>query len=59
MINRWETGLLKLSCRQVLVTLLNVTHRLDWKTCILLEEKDKADVEQFKAAFAPFDPSLQ
>ena len=59
MINRWETGLLKLSCRQVLVTLLNVTHRLDWKTCILSEEKDKADVERFKAAFAAFDPSLQ
>lgn len=51
-------GLLGYFCRQVLVSLLNITHRLDWKTCILSEEEDNADVELFKKAFAPFDPSL-
>lgn len=44
--------------RQVLVTLLNINERLDWKTCILSEEEDKADIELFKKAFASFDPSL-
>ncbi|KAG8217677.1 CwfJ C-terminus 1-domain-containing protein-like protein, partial [Butyriboletus roseoflavus] len=44
--------------RQVLASLLNITHRLDWKMCILSEEEDKADVELFKKAFASFDPSL-
>ncbi|KAF8447777.1 CwfJ C-terminus 1-domain-containing protein-like protein [Boletus edulis BED1] len=44
--------------RQVLVSLLSITHRLDWKSCILSEEEDRADVELFKKAFAPFDPSL-
>ncbi|KAH0830727.1 CwfJ C-terminus 1-domain-containing protein-like protein [Lanmaoa asiatica] len=44
--------------RQVLVSLLNITHRLDWKTCTLSEEEDKVDVELFKKAFAQFDPSL-
>lgn len=44
--------------RQVLVSLLNIPHRLDWKASVLSEEEDKADVEMFKKAFAPFDPSL-
>lgn len=44
--------------RQVLVTLLNMTDRLDWKACILSEEEDKTDVESFRKAFAPFDLSL-
>ncbi|KAF8844424.1 nuclear protein [Paxillus ammoniavirescens] len=44
--------------RQVLVSLLNIPDRLDWKACMLAEEEDKADVELFKQAFAPFDPSL-
>ncbi|KAG9318642.1 nuclear protein [Chiua virens] len=45
--------------RQVLVSLLNIPHRLDWKTCILTEEEGKADVELFKKAFAQVDPTLQ
>ncbi|KAI6045596.1 nuclear protein [Pisolithus marmoratus] len=44
--------------RQVLVTLLNMTDRLDWKACMLTEEEDKADVESFRKAFTLFDPSL-
>ncbi|KAI6150609.1 CwfJ C-terminus 1-domain-containing protein-like protein [Pisolithus tinctorius] len=44
--------------RQVLVTLQNITDRLDWKACMLTEEEDKADVESFRTAFASFDPSL-
>ncbi|KAL4067785.1 CwfJ C-terminus 1-domain-containing protein-like protein [Scleroderma citrinum] len=44
--------------RQVLVTLLNIPERLDWKSCMLTEEGDKADAESFKKAFATFDPSL-
>lgn len=54
-----KVGLLGYFCRQVLVSLLNITHRFDWKTCILSEEEDKADVELFRKAFAPFDPALQ
>ena len=44
--------------RQVLVTLLNMPERLDWKACMLTEEEDKADAEGFKKAFATFEPSL-
>ncbi|KAH7921377.1 nuclear protein [Leucogyrophana mollusca] len=44
--------------RQVLVSLLDIPDRFDWKACMLAEEEDKADVQAFKAAFAPFDPSL-
>lgn len=44
--------------RQVLVALLNMPERLDWKACMLTEEEDKADAEGFKKAFAVFDPSL-
>ncbi|KAF8559737.1 hypothetical protein OG21DRAFT_1502968 [Imleria badia] len=44
--------------RQVLVSLLKITQRLDWKMCILSEEEDNADVELFKNAFTLFDPSL-
>ena len=44
--------------RQVLVTLLNMPERLDWKACMLTEAEDRADAESFKAAFASFDPSL-
>ncbi|KIM60650.1 hypothetical protein SCLCIDRAFT_123747 [Scleroderma citrinum Foug A] len=44
--------------RQVLVTLLNMPERLDWKACMLTEEDDKTDAESFKKAFATFDPSL-
>lgn len=53
-----KMGRLEYYCRKVLVSLLNITHRLDWKMCILSEEEDKADVELFKKAFAPLDPSL-
>ncbi|KAG7092838.1 hypothetical protein E1B28_009152 [Marasmius oreades] len=43
--------------RQVLVNLLGMPERLDWKACTLTEEEDRADAAAFKAAFAPFDPS--
>ncbi|KAJ7256491.1 CwfJ C-terminus 2-domain-containing protein-like protein [Mycena haematopus] len=44
--------------RQVLVSLLNTPERLDWKACTLPEDEDRADAQAFKAAFAPFDPTL-
>ncbi|KZT09782.1 nuclear protein [Laetiporus sulphureus 93-53] len=44
--------------RQVLVNLLGMRDRFDWKACAQSERDDKADVEVFKDAFAPFDPSL-
>jgi len=44
--------------RQVLVSLLGLPDRMDWKACTLSEEEDKADAQAFKTAFAPFDPSL-
>ncbi|CCM03628.1 uncharacterized protein FIBRA_05772 [Fibroporia radiculosa] len=44
--------------RQVLVSLLGMQDRFDWKACMQTEEEDKADVQAFKRAFAPFDPSL-
>ncbi|GBE81690.1 hypothetical protein SCP_0400610 [Sparassis crispa] len=44
--------------RQVLVNLLNMLDRFDWKACVQTEDEDKADVKAFKAAFSPFDPSL-
>ncbi|KAJ7481198.1 CwfJ C-terminus 2-domain-containing protein-like protein [Mycena galericulata] len=44
--------------RQVLVSLLNMPERLDWKACTLGEDEDRADAQAFKAAFAPFDPTL-
>lgn len=44
--------------RQVLVSLLDMPDRFDWKACMLSEEDDRADALAFKTAFAPFDPSL-
>ena len=44
--------------RQVLVGLLGMPNRLDWKACMLSEEEDRADAQAFKNAFAPFNPSL-
>ncbi|PPQ98832.1 hypothetical protein CVT24_003386 [Panaeolus cyanescens] len=41
--------------RQVLVNLMNMPERLDWKACMLSEEEDKSDAQAFKAAFAPFN----
>jgi hypothetical protein len=43
--------------RQVLVSLLNMPDRLDWKACMLTDDEDKAEAQAFKGAFAPFDPS--
>ncbi|KAL0060002.1 hypothetical protein AAF712_013238 [Marasmius tenuissimus] len=43
--------------RQVLVNLLNIPERLDWKACTLSEDEDRADAAAFKTTFAPFDPS--
>ncbi|KII88125.1 hypothetical protein PLICRDRAFT_41246 [Plicaturopsis crispa FD-325 SS-3] len=44
--------------RQVLVQLLAMPERMDWKACMLSEEDDRADAQAFKAAFAPFDPTM-
>lgn len=43
--------------RQVLVDLMGIPERLDWKACMLSEEEDKVDAQAFKSAFAPFTPS--
>ena len=40
----------------VLASLLKMEDRADWKSCLQSEEEDKADVQAFKAVFAPFDP---
>ena len=48
-------GLLTFSLRQVLVSLLDMPNRLDWKACLLSEADDRADAESFKIAFAPFN----
>ncbi|KAK7040914.1 hypothetical protein VNI00_009510 [Paramarasmius palmivorus] len=42
--------------RQVLVNLLGMPDRVDWKACMLNEDEDRADAEAFKQAFAPFKP---
>jgi hypothetical protein len=44
--------------RQVLVGLLGMPNRLDWKACMLSEEEDRADAQAFKDAFALYNPSL-
>lgn len=45
--------------RQVLVSILGMADRFDWKACTQPEEEDKEDAQAFKAAFLPFDPSLE
>jgi hypothetical protein len=58
-ITRLNTNvLIKSSRRQVLVSLLGMPERFDWKECEQSEEDDKRDVQQFKDAFSVFDPSL-
>jgi hypothetical protein len=42
----------------VLVSLLNMPERFDWKECAQSEEQDREDAQAFKLAFAPFDPTL-
>lgn len=44
--------------RQVIVQLLGMPERFDWKECEQDEEDDKKDVKAFKEAFSVFDPSL-
>ncbi|TCD60562.1 hypothetical protein EIP91_009865 [Steccherinum ochraceum] len=44
--------------RQVLVGLLGMPERFDWKECTQSDEDDRADAQAFKDAFKPFDPSL-
>jgi len=44
--------------RQALVSLLGTPDRLDWRACMLSEEDDKVDAQAFKAAFAPFNPTV-
>ena len=49
---------LRLRCiRQVLVGLLEMPDRMDWRACMLSEDEDKADAQAFKNAFVPFDPT--
>ena len=43
----------------MLVAILGMGDRFDWKACTQSEEEDLEDVQAFKAAFAPFDPSLE
>lgn len=42
--------------RQVLVNLMGMPERLDWRACTLSEEDDRADAQAFKVAFEPFNP---
>lgn len=44
--------------RQVLAKLLKMEERVDWKACMQSEAEDREDVQAFKTAFAPFDPSM-
>ncbi|KAI0372979.1 nuclear protein [Pilatotrama ljubarskyi] len=44
--------------RQVLVSVLGMPDRYDWKACTQSEEDDKEDAQAFKSAFAAFDPTL-
>lgn len=44
--------------RQVLVSLLDMPERMDWKACVQSDDDDKLDAQLFKKAFKPFDPSL-
>ena len=41
----------------MIVHLLGIPERFDWKECIQSEADDRADAESFKQAFAQFDPS--
>jgi len=43
--------------RKVLASLLKVEERIDWRNCLQSEAADRTDVQAFKTAFAPFDPS--
>lgn len=45
--------------RQVLVSILGMADRFDWKACTQPEEEDTEDAQAFKAAFLSFDPSLE
>jgi len=44
--------------RQVLVSLLDMLERMDWKACAQSDDDDKVDAQLFKTAFTAFDPSL-
>ena len=57
-VGRFGAVVADLFCRQVLVSILGMADRFDWKACTQSEGEDKEDVQAFKAAFAPFDPSL-
>ncbi|KAF7322411.1 Nuclear protein [Mycena chlorophos] len=41
--------------RGVLTTLLGRPEREDWKACVLPDDEERADAEEFKKAFAPFN----
>ena len=44
--------------RQVLVALLGMPERFDWKECVQSDDEDREDAQRFKEAFKAFDPSL-
>ncbi|KAF8636669.1 hypothetical protein AX17_003475 [Amanita inopinata Kibby_2008] len=41
--------------RQVLVNLIGMPERVDWKACVLSEDEDRTDAQNFKEAFEPFN----
>ena len=42
-----------------MASILGMEDRFDWKACTQSEQEDREDVQAFKEAFAPFDPSLE
>ena len=44
-------------CREVLAgqSILNVPHRVDWKTCSLSFEEESKMAESFRQSFSTFD----
>lgn len=45
--------------RIAVANLLGVPDRIDWKACAQSESEERSDAAAFKAAFTPFDPSVQ
>lgn len=56
-VSRWKLIIFG-PVRQVLAKLLRMDERVDWKACMQSEAEDREDVQAFKTAFAPFDPSM-
>ena len=54
----WRMLTIILRRRQVLVGLLGIPERFDWRECTQSDDEERADAQAFKAAFTAFDPSL-